>query len=105
MTLIGAGDGNVPVSRCLRDPGIPPSHVKWLGGTAAHPRIIGVQPDVPRTSGCRTLGSIRPSPASNKKASAGGFIELERVMGIEPTYSAWEADVLPLNYTRAGPLF
>ena len=25
---------------------------------------------------------------------------LERVMGIEPTQSAWEADVLPLNYTR-----
>jgi hypothetical protein len=25
---------------------------------------------------------------------------LERVMGIEPTFSAWEADVLPLNYTR-----
>ena len=24
----------------------------------------------------------------------------ERVMGIEPTYSAWKADVLPLNYTR-----
>jgi hypothetical protein len=21
-------------------------------------------------------------------------------MGIEPTYSAWKADVLPLNYTR-----
>ena len=21
-------------------------------------------------------------------------------MGIEPTFSAWEADVLPLNYTR-----
>jgi hypothetical protein len=27
-------------------------------------------------------------------------MELERVMGIEPTFSAWEADVLPLNYTR-----
>jgi hypothetical protein len=26
--------------------------------------------------------------------------ELERVMGIEPTPSAWEAEVLPLNYTR-----
>ena len=26
--------------------------------------------------------------------------ELERVKGIEPSYSAWEADVLPLNYTR-----
>ena len=25
---------------------------------------------------------------------------LERVKGIEPSYSAWEADVLPLNYTR-----
>ena len=24
---------------------------------------------------------------------------LEQVMGIEPTYSAWEADVLPMNYT------
>ena len=25
---------------------------------------------------------------------------MERVMGIEPTYSAWKAGVLPLNYTR-----
>ena len=25
---------------------------------------------------------------------------MERVMGIEPTYAAWEAAVLPLNYTR-----
>lgn len=24
---------------------------------------------------------------------------LEQVRGIEPPYSAWEADVLPLNYT------
>ena len=28
------------------------------------------------------------------------FFFLERVTGIEPVYSAWEADVLPLNYTR-----
>ena len=27
-------------------------------------------------------------------------MELERVMGIEPTFEAWEAPVLPLNYTR-----
>ena len=26
--------------------------------------------------------------------------KLERVMGIEPTLSAWKAEVLPLNYTR-----
>ena len=25
---------------------------------------------------------------------------LERVVGIEPTPSAWKAEVLPLNYTR-----
>jgi hypothetical protein len=25
---------------------------------------------------------------------------MERVMGIEPTFLAWEANVLPLNYTR-----
>ena len=26
--------------------------------------------------------------------------KIERVMGIEPTYPAWKAGVLPLNYTR-----
>ncbi len=29
-------------------------------------------------------------------------IQMERVMGIEPTLEAWEAAVLPLNYTREG---
>src|SRR5688500_10136817 len=28
---------------------------------------------------------------------------MERVMGIEPTLAAWEAAVLPLNYTRVRP--
>jgi hypothetical protein len=27
---------------------------------------------------------------------------LERMTGIEPALSAWEADVLPLNYIRAA---
>ena len=26
---------------------------------------------------------------------------MERMEGIEPSYAAWEAAVLPLNYTRA----
>jgi hypothetical protein len=30
----------------------------------------------------------------------GNTKEMERVMGIEPTLAAWEAAVLPLNYTR-----
>ncbi len=28
------------------------------------------------------------------------ILVVERVMGIEPTYLAWKASVLPLNYTR-----
>ena len=28
------------------------------------------------------------------------LLEVERAKGIEPSYSAWEADVLPLNYAR-----
>jgi hypothetical protein len=27
---------------------------------------------------------------------------VERVKGIEPSYSAWEAAALPLSYTREG---
>jgi hypothetical protein len=34
----------------------------------------------------------------NRRLSKSG--NLERVMGIEPTLAAWEAAVLPLNYTR-----
>ncbi len=33
----------------------------------------------------------------------GPLLWLERVMGIEPTFLAWEANVLPLNYTRECP--
>ena len=32
------------------------------------------------------------------------LMTLERVMGIEPTWSAWKAEVLPLNYTRVSAL-
>ena len=32
----------------------------------------------------------------------GAPARMERVKGIEPSCSAWKADVLPLNYTRAG---
>ena len=28
------------------------------------------------------------------------FLNLERKTGIEPACSAWEADILPLNYSR-----
>ena len=31
--------------------------------------------------------------------------KIEQVMGIEPTYLAWKASVLPLNYTRMLHIF
>jgi len=50
------------------------------------------------------LHLIRPTRLIPEKIREG----LERVKGIEPSYAAWEAAVLPLNYTRgatAGSLY
>ena len=38
--------------------------------------------------------------ANQKKQPLFGADFLERVKGIEPSYSAWEAAALPLSYTR-----
>ena len=42
----------------------------------------------------------REKPKLASKTSLTWRFALERVTGIEPALSAWEADVLPLNYTR-----
>jgi hypothetical protein len=51
-------------------------------------------------------GSIRPKqdrrPIARKMSAAWAFV-VERVTRIELALSAWEADVLPLNYTRDDP--
>ncbi len=44
---------------------------------------------------------VNERPPSELKAKGGKRAALERVKGIEPSYAAWEAAVLPLNYTRA----
>ena len=41
-----------------------------------------------------------PLPRECSTPELHGRFALERVMGIEPTSSAWKAEVLPLNYTR-----
>ena len=47
--------------------------------------------------------SDQPSPTVLCKTPGQSPEDLaERVRGIEPPFSAWEADVLPLNYTREG---
>src|SRR5690606_12955757 len=44
-------------------------------------------------------GSFLFSPKTKNPLRGKGF-QMERVMGIEPTTTAWKAVVLPLNYTR-----
>ena len=46
--------------------------------------------------------SVNPRASKKNRASFVGarFLLLEQVMGIEPTWPAWKAGVLPLNYTR-----
>ena len=38
--------------------------------------------------------------SANSPMKSALFRDVERVKGIEPSYEAWEAAVLPLNYTR-----
>ena len=45
-------------------------------------------------------GKMRVSPIKKPPGFPEGS-RVERAKGIEPSYSAWEADVLPLNYARA----
>jgi hypothetical protein len=44
----------------------------------------------------------KQTPVADRSAGPGIFV-VERVTRIELALSAWEADVLPLNYTRARP--
>ncbi len=49
------------------------------------------------------LAAERPSAIDPQKMTTYlGASALERVKGIEPSLEAWEASVLPLNYTRVA---
>ncbi len=51
------------------------------------------------TTGFEPVTSSLPRKCSTPELR--GPSSLERVMGVEPTPSAWKAEVLPLNYTRS----
>ena len=53
----------------------------------------------PMDHSSRTAASPISTPPASPDAQL--LMRMERVMGIEPTLAAWEAAVLPLNYTRA----
>ena len=47
-----------------------------------------------------TISDKRQFDSNKYKKLKEKSLSFKRVKGIEPSYSAWEADVLPLNYTR-----
>lgn len=54
------------------------------------------------------MDRLKNKPTRKRKKTArkplkkplAGINHLERIMGVEPTTSAWEANVLPINYIR-----
>ena len=57
----------------------------------------------PRGPGAGPRGAVAEGDAPDLRSPGAVTVPgriVERVTGIEPAFSAWEADVLPLNYTR-----
>ena len=62
--------------------------------------LAGLEPATHSLEGCCSFQlSYRPVSGGEPVCPPPREL-LERVMGIEPTQSAWKAEVLPLNYTR-----
>src|SRR5690606_34137420 len=66
------------------------------GGAAVNARATTARPARAFAPPARAIKKRRPAHGARRRP------RLKGVMGIEPTLSAWEAEVLPLNYTRAG---
>ncbi len=49
---------------------------------------------------CTLVARARRTAANPVSATESGAPVMERVTGIEPAPSAWEAETLPLSYTR-----
>ncbi len=56
--------------------------------------LNGLEPSTSRLSG------VRSNQLSYRPIFLSKYVCMERVKGIEPSSSAWKAEVLPLNYTR-----
>ena len=59
------------------------------------------QPQPPENRPRTAKTPLRTLPGKPGNLCIQSDVLLERVTGIEPALSAWEAEVLPLNYTRA----
>jgi hypothetical protein len=92
-----AGDANPHAA--VNRPAWRPEAGRSLMGTSGSPANCSVKP-----------ASVVGADAAVGQARTSGTRKvhrrtMERVKGIEPSYAAWEAAVLPLNYTRVGAVF
>ncbi len=85
---------------------------KWIGhvfdiGAQVHGTARGTDRSTDSDSRIRRmrLRAAATRGGNQRIVRSHGCIDMERVMGIEPTLAAWEAAVLPLNYTRRMPEF
>jgi 1-aminocyclopropane-1-carboxylate deaminase/D-cysteine desulfhydrase-like pyridoxal-dependent ACC family enzyme len=53
-----------------------------------------------RHSGDKTHSGCAAKTIAKKITAEIQYVAMERAKGIEPSYEAWEASVLPLNYAR-----
>ena len=85
-----------------------------VGGSDAASRATGIGESEGRTDARRAgapdvrrrwnrRNGARPRDARDRRTSVLGIM-MERAKGIEPSYEAWEASVLPLNYARSALL-
>ena len=88
---------NIPLQWCPAEG----AGIRWPApaGTPEPQRLNGVRPERPESGrpwvACRS-GWRGPSDRTVRTALR--LLNVEPMTGIEPAYSAWEADVLPLNY-------
>jgi hypothetical protein len=71
------------------------------GGTRGSPCGISINP----AAADPVLPAAKPESSRKRDTPAGVSLFLERLMGVEPTYAAWEAAVLPMNYSRVNGVY
>jgi hypothetical protein len=78
-----------------------PSFLRFFNPLLGEPflaRSVNPKDRESRTPACRENGRSKCATCDPESPSR---IRLERAKGIEPSYEAWEASVLPLNYARS----
>jgi hypothetical protein len=92
-------------SRCVADFPVAAGEEGKIGHVLAtlFPVLSGHLRSKAATQGKRTPGKKKTANLCRSEylRVVEGVKKVERVKGIEPSYAAWEAAVLPLNYTRS----